>query len=129
MGCQTLRAENFPHTATVSSASWLGAPFQGKGLGTTMRASVLHFAFSQLNAQYATTTYVEGNNPSRRVSEKMGYEQNGYSVNSYTLPAGEVEVAKVNSMILTKERWESFRPSFCEEITFEGVEECLPFLL
>jgi RimJ/RimL family protein N-acetyltransferase/predicted GNAT family acetyltransferase len=55
------------------TGSWLGREHQGKGYGTEMRAAVLTYAFEQLGAKAARSGWVAGNDPSRRVSEKLGY--------------------------------------------------------
>ena len=42
-------------------------------LGTEMRAAVLELAFRGLGATRAESSWLEGNEASRRVSEKLGY--------------------------------------------------------
>ncbi len=77
IGSQGIGAEDFPRTRTVATGSWLGAPFQRRGLGTEMRAAVLELAFRSLGAQAATSGFLAGNDASRRVSEKLGYRISG----------------------------------------------------
>ncbi|MFJ9098041.1 GNAT family N-acetyltransferase [Streptomyces sp. NPDC102405] len=58
-------------------ASWLGARFQRQGIGTEMRAAVLHLAFVGLNALEAMSGAFEDNASSFTVSMKHGYELDG----------------------------------------------------
>jgi len=77
VGVQQLSADAFPVTRTVGTSSWLARSVQASGLGTEMRAAVLDFAFSALGAEVATSTAYTFNTASIRVSEKLGYEENG----------------------------------------------------
>lgn len=76
-GTQTLGAELFAEEREVFTGSWLGAGFQGRGIGTEMRTAVLELAFSGLGATAAVSAWLEGNDTSRRVSEKLGYAPGG----------------------------------------------------
>jgi RimJ/RimL family protein N-acetyltransferase len=77
IGSQGLEAENFAARRTVSSGSWLGAVYQGQGLGTEQRAGVLELAFSGLGAAAAVSGSFAHNVKSQRVSEKLGYRLTG----------------------------------------------------
>ncbi len=77
IGSQGLEAENFADARTVMSGSWLGTPYQGKGLGTEQRAAVLELAFSGLDARAAVSGSFVHNVKSQRVSEKLGYRLTG----------------------------------------------------
>jgi RimJ/RimL family protein N-acetyltransferase len=78
-GNQELHAKSFRETGVVGSGSWLGAPFQGQGIGTEMRTAVLELAFGGLGALAATSGWLDGNRASARVSEKLGYRETGIS--------------------------------------------------
>ncbi|MGH3025353.1 MAG: GNAT family N-acetyltransferase, partial [Gaiellaceae bacterium] len=54
-GMQTIRSERFAETRTVDTGSWLGQAWQGRGLGTELRAAVLSLAFDGLGALTATS--------------------------------------------------------------------------
>lgn len=82
IGIQEVRATNLLTDRAVDTGSWLGMPFQGQGFGTEMRAAVLAFAFDYLGAVSARSAAVEGNEASRGVSMKLGYQ-----------PAGTDEIA------------------------------------
>src|SRR5262249_19577829 len=77
VGQQNLAATNFAITRQVRTGSWLGRRYQGKGIGTEMRAAVLHLAFAGLGADEAVSGYLEHNLASRTVSEKLGYAPDG----------------------------------------------------
>lgn len=79
VGNQELYSKRFRETSTVGSGSWLGAEFQGRGIGTEMRAAALELAFTGLGAVAATSGWLEGNRSSARVSEKLGYRETGVS--------------------------------------------------
>jgi RimJ/RimL family protein N-acetyltransferase len=74
IGCQSLSGEDFARVRRVVTGSWLGRDWQGRGLGTEMRAAVLTLAFDALGAENARTGYVAGNPQSEGVSRKLGYE-------------------------------------------------------
>jgi RimJ/RimL family protein N-acetyltransferase len=77
VGVQQLSAETFPVMRTVGTSSWLARSVQASGIGTEMRAAVLDFAFIALGAEVATSSAFTFNTASIRVSEKLGYEENG----------------------------------------------------
>jgi RimJ/RimL family protein N-acetyltransferase len=76
-GTQSIRAASFARDLVVTTGSWLGARFQGHGVGTEMRAAVLQLAFRDLGAVAAESGWIEGNTASARVSEKLGYREVG----------------------------------------------------
>lgn len=86
VGTQGIFARDFAETREVGTGSWLGAEFQGRGLGTEQRAAVLELAFRGLGARAATTGAIWDNVASQRVSEKLGYVRVGESKVS---PRGE----------------------------------------
>jgi RimJ/RimL family protein N-acetyltransferase len=77
IGSQGAAAADFATTREVETGSWLGAPFQGRGLGTEQRAAVLELAFSGLGAEAAVSGSFSDNVKSQRVSEKLGYRVTG----------------------------------------------------
>jgi RimJ/RimL family protein N-acetyltransferase len=76
-GMQEVAARDFAALREVSTGSWLGRGFQGQGIGTHMRAAVLALAFEGLSAEYATSEAFPDNLPSSRVSQKLGYTEDG----------------------------------------------------
>jgi RimJ/RimL family protein N-acetyltransferase len=86
VGVQSVGAAGFAERRTVSTGSWLGREWQGRGLGTEMRAAVLTLAFDGLGAGIARSGAIQGNPQSLGVSRKFGYVQVGSHVVS---PRGE----------------------------------------
>ena len=77
IGSQDIGAKDFATKRMVETGSWLGTPFQGRGLGTEQRAAVLDLAFSGLGASTAVSGSFVHNVKSQRVSEKLGYRRTG----------------------------------------------------
>lgn len=115
-GTQGASATGFAERRRVSTGSWLGHAFQGRGLGTEMRSAVLELAFRGLGAESAESSWLEGNEASRRVSEKLGYAPAGTRTQS---PRG----APVADHVVALERaaWRCPLP-----VEIEGLEPCLP---
>ena len=85
-GLQSLTASRFGLLRQVETGSYLGRRFQGRGLGTEMRAAVLAFAFDRLGATSARSAYLEGGAASRRISRRLGYRDDGTEL---VAPRGE----------------------------------------
>jgi RimJ/RimL family protein N-acetyltransferase len=77
VGIQDLSARDFGVTREVSSGSWIGLKYQGKGVGTEMRAAALHLAFEGLGAAEAISAARDNNAASGGVSRKLGYADDG----------------------------------------------------
>jgi RimJ/RimL family protein N-acetyltransferase len=123
-GAQDLSAANFAITREVESGSWLGARFQGRGLGTEMRQAVLHLAFEGLGARTARSGAYEDNGASIGVSTRCGYEPDGTNVvvrrRGPMAPGGEsADRAIEQRFLITRERWLDRRR---DDITIEGLD-------
>lgn len=116
VGVQQLSAEGFPVLRTVGSGSWLARHAQGDGVGTEMRAAVLHFAFAELGAVAALSGAYRYNAASLRVSAKLGYLPNGVR---YDIVEGE----SVEGILfrLARERWLDRRQV---DVEVEGFAAC-----
>ena len=79
VGMQDLIGADFAVFGAVSTFSWLGSGYRGRGIGTEMRAAALHLAFAGLAAREATSEAFTDNQASNRVSRALGYEPNGTS--------------------------------------------------
>ncbi|MCG5216358.1 GNAT family N-acetyltransferase [Streptosporangium sp. KLBMP 9127] len=77
VGSQNVGASDLKITREVSTGSWLGRAHQGKGIGTEMRAAVLHFAFEGLGVDSARSSAFLDNPSSLAVSRKLGYRPDG----------------------------------------------------
>jgi RimJ/RimL family protein N-acetyltransferase len=117
VGFQDIRAERFPVFRTVHTGSWLGRPFQGRGIGKLMRQAALGLAFDHLGARIAETSAFLDNHASNKVSLGVGYEPNGFGA---LAPRGIPRPTQKFRMTL--EGWRA-RPR--PEITVEGLESSL----
>jgi len=120
VGVQDLFAKQFPVRRAVESGSWLVERAQGRGIGTEMRAAVLHLAFAGLDAREAHSGSFADNTASAAVSRRNGYEPNGEET-----VAREGEPARMLRWVLTHERWSTRRR---DDITIDGLDACLPLL-
>ncbi len=77
VGIQEIEGKQFALSREVGTGSWIGMAYHGKGIGTEMRAAVLHFAFAGLGADWATSASFEGNAASAGVSRRLGYYADG----------------------------------------------------
>ncbi|WP_132100418.1 GNAT family N-acetyltransferase [Curtobacterium sp. PhB146] len=121
VGVQELHARRFNARKTVESGSWLALEHQGHGLGTEMRAALLLFSFDHLGAEWAESSAVAWNEPSLRVSAKLGYELNGVT-------RAQTRADEVVDEVRVRLRREDFaRPSW--SLMTEGVEAATEFLM
>jgi RimJ/RimL family protein N-acetyltransferase len=117
IGFQDLRAERFPVYRAVSSGSWLGQAFQGRGVGKLMRQAALTLAFDHLGAMVAESEAFIDNPASNKVSLAIGYQPNGFG---QLAPRGVPRPTQRFRMTL--EDWRA-RPR--PEVAVEGLEACL----
>ena len=80
VGLQGIGGTEFAVTREVHTGSWLGRRHHGRGIGTEMRAAVLHLAFDGLGADWAVSSALDGNHASIGVSRKLGYAEDGIAV-------------------------------------------------
>jgi RimJ/RimL family protein N-acetyltransferase len=117
-GTQGVSGRDFAVLRQVATGSWLGLEHQGKGIGTEMRAAVLHLAFAGLGAVSATSGAFTDNAASLGVSRKLGYAADGTNR----------EVRRGQAAILQRLRIdaETWRLNQAVPVTVEGLEPCLP---
>ena len=117
VGTQGVGAHNFAVLREVHTGSWLGQAFQGQGIGTEMRAAVLHLAFAGLGAEYARSEAFVDNLSSLGVSRKLAYADDGIE-----LHARRGTAAATRRLRLDRQTWEATRTV---PVTIEGLEPCL----
>lgn len=116
VGAQSINADAFAQLRTIHTGSWLGRPFQGRGLGKQMRAAILGFAFDTLGAELARTQAFLDNHASNGVSVALGYEPDG---TGRLAPQGVARETQRHRM--TIERW---RAGPRATVDVEGFEPC-----
>jgi RimJ/RimL family protein N-acetyltransferase len=118
IGVQGVMAREFASAREVKTGSWLAQRFQGRGFGTEMRAAVLELAFHGLGAEAAVSSALDGAGASMRVSEKLGYVEDG---ESWVQVRGEPRLD--HRMRVTRDRWiDRERIS----VRLSGLEPCIP---
>ncbi len=118
IGAQDVRGDGLGPRGSFETGSWLGAPFQGRGLGTEMRHAVLQLGFVGFGARVAVSGAFADNVASERVSAKLGYVEVGEA--SFA-PRGTPLRERIFE--LTRDRWAARdRPP----VEIEGLEPCLP---
>ena len=102
LGIVTLRARDFLVVREVTTSSWPGLPYHGKGYGTEARAGLLMLASGHLGAGAALTGVFQDSHSSQGVSRKLGYEPDGISRDAR---GGEAVVS--GRLRLTRQKWQS----------------------
>jgi RimJ/RimL family protein N-acetyltransferase len=120
VGVQDVFATQFAVRRTVETGSWLVQRAQGRGVGTEMRAAVLHFAFAGLGAEEALSGSFVDNPASGAVSRRNGYAPNGEEI-----LAREGRAARLQRWVLTRAAWTPHRR---DDISIDGLDACLPLL-
>lgn len=116
VGMQDLMGDGFATFGTVESFSWLSTDVRQRGIGTEMRAAIMHLAFEGLGAKEAHSEANIDNAGSNGVSERLGYERNGTSW------------ATCDDKPVLGQRWrlsrETWQASKRTDIVMSGVAEC-----
>ncbi|WP_049655313.1 GNAT family N-acetyltransferase [Kitasatospora sp. MY 5-36] len=115
VGIQDMRAKEFGVRREIVSGSWLGLEFQGKGLGTEMRAAMLHLAFAELGTRSARSLSFSDNHSSLAVSRRLGYRGDGIDRDVLD---GRVVVSQ--RLRLTPEAWAGHART---PVTVTGLDE------
>lgn len=118
VGLQKISAYNYATLREVNTASWIGLRYQGRGIGTEMRAAVLHLAFAGLGAAEATSGAFADNTSSFRVSSKLGYEPDGIA---HRTVRGQDTV--LYRLRLSRARWDEHQQA---SVSIDGLSPCLP---
>jgi RimJ/RimL family protein N-acetyltransferase len=118
VGTQGISGRDFAVLREVNTGSWLGQRYHRQGIGTEMRAAVLHLAFAGLGAEYATSKAFTDNAASLGVSRKLGYVFDGtYRQVIRGKPATQQRLR------LDRAGWRAHRTT---EVEITGLAECLP---
>ncbi len=127
VGIQAVGGKDVPTTRVLGTGSWLGRDHQGQGIGTRMRALVLHLAFDGFGADVARTEAWVDNAASNGVSRRLGYRENGCS-----REVREGVAVEHRAYRLDRADWEAHRAAHPElhpgEVTYEGLDAVRDFL-
>lgn len=69
---------------------WVRKSAHNKGYATESTNALLRYAFNELQARRVRITHAEGNDASRRVIERLGFEREGYHRDCGIMPDGRV---------------------------------------
>ena len=83
---------------------WLGKPYWGQGLIPEASREVLRYAFEDLGMNRIWCGYYDGNEKSRRVQVKLGFEYQRRTEGIEVKLLNEVRTGHSN--LMTKERWQ-----------------------
>src|SRR6266702_6915684 len=117
VGSQGVGGHDFAVLREVHTGSWLGRRYQGQGIGTRMRAAVLHLAFEGLGARWAMSAAFEDNPASLGVSRKLGYQDDGIE---WHVVRGRPALAR--RLRLDRAAWQSARTI---PVQIHGLPLCL----
>jgi len=120
IGLQGMQASGFSVLRTVASGSFIVPDRRGRGVGTKARAMMLELSFAQLGALAAESGYMDGNDASRLVSERLGYLPNGVAFQQY-----DGERFRENKVLLEAQRWAITRPSWLDDMEAVGIDPLL----
>jgi RimJ/RimL family protein N-acetyltransferase len=120
VGLQGIGGAEFATTREVHTGSWLGLRHQGRGIGTEMRAAVLHLAFAGLGADWAVSSAATDNSASIGVSRKLGYADDGVQV---SVVRGQRRVER--RFRVDRQTWAAHRPV---PVEIEGLDPCRALL-
>ena len=120
VGVQSLFSKEYSIRRSFETESWLGIDHHGRGIGTEMRAAVLHLGFDGLDAELAETGAFEDNPESQGVTRKLGYDPNGRF-----LRAREGKAAGMLMYSMTRAAWQLRRR---DDVTIHDLESCLALL-
>ena len=118
VGVQGVATRDFLTLRFGETGSWLGRRFQGRGIGTAMRQAMCALLFDHLDFEFVTSAAFTDNPASLRVSEKLGYKDNG---RSWQTRRGDSSTTR--RLLLIKE---DFVPGPAIEV--EGVEAVRTFI-
>ena len=116
VGTQGMEARDFAVRREVSTGSWVGLRHHGQGIGTQMRAAILHLAFEGLGAEQATSGAFADNAASQAISGKLGYADDGIDRH---VVRGQVVVTR--RFRLNREQWQTHR---WIPVQIVGLEVC-----
>jgi RimJ/RimL family protein N-acetyltransferase len=120
IGACDVMATDFHALRQVTTGSWLGREFQGRGLGKEMRMAALTLAFDGLDAQFALTGAWHDNDASLGVTRSLGYVEEG---RRRQLRRGQP--TELVGYRMTRDHWDTIRR---DDITLDGVADARSFL-
>ena len=117
VGAQSARGTDFRTLRAATTGSFLFLSEQGRGIGTEMRAAMVHLLFAGLGAEQALTDAWADNKQSLGVTRRLGYEQTG--------SRRVVSRGRTRDMLEFRLQRADWLPQQRNDIVIEGLEPCL----
>ncbi|WAB84474.1 GNAT family N-acetyltransferase [Microcella daejeonensis] len=124
VGVQSASGDHWSVLRELETGSWLGRAHQGQGIGTRMRALMLHLCFEGLGAESVVSGAFTDNDASTSVSRRTGFETDGV-----TRVVREGAAAMQTRYRMDRARWRQCRDAdhaiIGADIVMEGVDALL----
>ena len=117
MGAQEIMADDFAVRRVIATGSWVGRPYQGRGIGKEMREAILHLAFAGLGTDSVFSGALDDNTASLTISRALGYKDYGEDIR-----VREGKTARLIRMRLSREGWAEARR---DDIKLVNLEPCV----
>jgi RimJ/RimL family protein N-acetyltransferase len=128
VGIQGASGDHWTTLRELETGSWLGREHQGLGIGTRMRAVMLHLCFAALGAESVTSSAFVDNHASNGVSRRTGYKFDGVQ-----RVVREGKATMQNRYRMTRQRWDAVRDANQQiigtQVEVEGAESLLTQLV
>ena len=100
---------------------WIGKPFWGQGLIPEAAREMLRYAFEDLKMNRIWCGYYDGNEKSRRVQQKLGFD---YHHTTEGLEVSQLnEIRTGHAMLMTRKRWELMTILAWHKMRSKEIEE------
>lgn len=120
IGSTDIGADEFPLLRHVTTGSWLGKEFQGRGLGKELRMAALTLGFEGFDAAFALTSAWHDNAPSLGVTTSLGHAREGSRRALRRTVPDELICFR-----MPRDQWASIRR---DDITIDGLDAARAFL-
>lgn len=97
---------NYTYNSAEVGAFMVDPDIHGQGFGTEAMELILDYSFNQLNMHKIKGGYIEGNEASRKVQEKFGFQREG-SERDEVFRNGEYK--DINRMSILEDEWRKRR--------------------
>ncbi len=127
VGVQGASADDWSVRHRAETGSWLGIEYQGRGIGTRMRALMLFALFDGLGAQEVTSGAFADNPASNAISQRVGYRPT-----ATTMVIRENTATPHHNYSMTRDRFEALREQNLAllggAVTLDGFDTLRPVL-
>jgi len=83
---------------------WVAPKYAGQGMATEAATAAIRYAFGHLGAKAITIGHFEGNKPSRRIVEKLGFQKLRVAHNAATRPVDGAKLDRHEYILTSPDR-------------------------